>query len=266
MEETGDGRRKCLALRREDPLHCTISEELADAGGTQTTVCAALQWNPRRRTRVAFHFPPNGGVRMELPPSVDVAEARRLLRSHSRWVLNCLRAARGGSISHPEDYVNGAVLFYQGRQLVLRLGDGHDVEVRDGELVAPATATKEQVWAWYARRADAELAEAVTAAASRLTWLRVTPTWRHRYMTSRWGSFSSRGRMSLNTHLVKLPNALVEYVVIHELCHSKHMNHGRGFQRLMDASLADWRTLRVKLRPYGCLLAERAPPKGTVRG
>ena len=250
---------------RTDPKHCTISAELADADGSLTTVHVALRWNPRRRTRVAFHFRPNGGVLMDLPPSVHVADARRLLRDHARWVLDCRRTSERASISYPDDYVNGAALFYQGRQLALRLGDGRDVELRDGELVAPATATKEQVWGWYASRADADLAKAVAAAVSRLMWLRVAPPWRHRYMTSRWGSYSSRGGVSLNTHLVKLPSELVEYVVIHELCHSKHLNHGRGFQRLMDASLEDWRTLRTRLHSYGCLLVERPPPKGTVR-
>ena len=156
------------------------------------------------------------------------------------------------------------MLLYRGRTLLLRLADSDEVVLCDGELFVPATAAKEQVWAWYARQADAVLAEAVADAASRLTWLSFTPPWRHRYMTSRWGSFSSRGRMSLNTHLVKLSDALVEYVVMHELCHAKHLNHGKGFQRLLDAALPEWRERRAKLYEHGGLLAEPAPSSRKV--
>ena len=260
MDRTCDGRRSAVRGAKEQRL-ATFTEDLVDAGGKLTTVRVAVERNRRRRSRVAFHFQPNGGVLMEVPPNVDATEARRLLRGHARWVLKRRRVACRTMISYPENYVDGTILFYQGRQLSLRLIDGTDVELRDGELAAPAAAPRERVWTWYAHRADVDLAAAVGCAASRLTWLDVAPPWRHRYMTSRWGSFSSAGRMSLNTHLVKLPEDLVEYVVVHELCHAKHLNHGRGFQRLMDASLADWRRRRTKLHEYGSLLAERPPPR-----
>ena len=236
-----------------------FEQVLADEGGKHAVVRVTLRWNPRRRTRTAFHFQPNGGVLMDVPLGTSVPEARRLLRTHSRWVLDRCRATARGTVWFPTDYVDGAALFYRGRQLSLRLTGNEAVELRATELLVPAATAKAQVWAWYARQADAVLAAAVADTAARLTWLAATPPWRHRYMKSRWGSFSSRGRTSLNTHLVKLPDALVEYVVIHEFCHAKHMNHGNGFQRLLDASLADWRDRRAQLREYGGLLAETAP-------
>lgn len=236
-----------------------FTQHLIDESGTRTRLAVALRWNPRRRTRAAFHFQPDGSVLVEAPANMGVDEVRRLLRTHSRWLLRRRRTAKRPVVWFPAQYADGAVLFFRGRALSLRLAQRDDIELRDAELIAPATATKAQVWRWYAHQADAVLGGAVVKVAARLPWLTAAPPWRHRYMTSRWGSFSSRGRMSLNTHLVKLADPLVEYVVTHELCHAKHLNHGPRFQRLLDISLADWRQRRAELHQHGGLLMEPAP-------
>jgi len=46
---------------------------------------------------------------------------------------------------------------------------------------------------------------------------------------SRWGSCSSRGNINLNLKLIFLPPLLVRYIMIHELCHTLHMNHSRDY-------------------------------------
>ena len=55
-----------------------------------------------------------------------------------------------------------------------------------------------------------------------------------RYMTSRYGSCSSGGRISLNTALVLMPRPLADSVIIHELCHTIHMDHSPAFHALME--------------------------------
>lgn len=67
----------------------------------------------------------------------------------------------------------------------------------------------------------------------------------------RWGSCSSAGNISLSCHLVMLPEYLVDYVMLHELAHTKEMNHGPRFQALLD-SLCEGRSrqLREELGKY----------------
>lgn len=57
---------------------------------------------------------------------------------------------------------------------------------------------------------------------------------RFQWMKSRWGSCSSKNSISLNLALIYLPSELQDYVLLHELCHTKVKNHGKGFWMLLD--------------------------------
>ena len=52
-----------------------------------------------------------------------------------------------------------------------------------------------------------------------------------------WGSCSSKGNINLNMRLVLLPERLQDYVILHELCHLRHQNHGPQFHALLDSLL-----------------------------
>jgi predicted metal-dependent hydrolase len=51
-------------------------------------------------------------------------------------------------------------------------------------------------------------------------------------MVSRWGSFSSAGRITLNLALIKAPKECIDYVIMHELCHFKVKHHGPLFRKI----------------------------------
>jgi predicted metal-dependent hydrolase len=74
-----------------------------------------------------------------------------------------------------------------------------------------------------------------------------------------WGSCSPRGVLSFNWRLVLAPFEVLDYVVVHELCHLLALDHSRRFWKLVEGRRPDWRDQRDWLREYGPeLLAFRA--------
>lgn len=71
-----------------------------------------------------------------------------------------------------------------------------------------------------------------------------------RCQKTRWGSCSRRGTISLNIRLARLPGELVDYVILHELLHTRIKGHGGDFWRALDELVGDARGLQRRLRGY----------------
>ena len=77
---------------------------------------------------------------------------------------------------------------------------------------------------------------------------------RVRRMRRRWGSCSAGGALLFNTFLVCTPPECVDYVIVHELCHLRHMNHSRAFYGLLEELRPAWRSERARLREFEALV------------
>ena len=73
---------------------------------------------------------------------------------------------------------------------------------------------------------------------------------RIKHNVSNWGSCSVLGNINLNLNLMRLPSELQDYVMLHELCHLRYMNHGPEFHALLEALCPEHRRLRRELREY----------------
>ncbi len=68
---------------------------------------------------------------------------------------------------------------------------------------------------------------------------------------TRWGSCSSRGNLNFNWRLMLAPPRVLDYVVVHELCHRKHMDHSPAFWQKVAGILPDYKALRKWLKDNG---------------
>ena len=123
--------------------------------------------------------------------------------------------------------------------------------LRGGRLVVSGTdaAAAAAIERWYRREARARLETGVAAEAPVLGVRPARVTVRD--TASRFGSCSSTGTLSFSWRLVVAPPAVLDYVVVHELCHLREPNHSRRFWRLVESRRPDWCVQRDWLNEHG---------------
>lgn len=73
---------------------------------------------------------------------------------------------------------------------------------------------------------------------------------RIKHNVSNWGSCSVKGNINLNLNLMRLPAELQDYVMLHELCHLRYLNHGTEFHALLESLCPNHKALRKQLKEY----------------
>ncbi len=122
----------------------------------------------------------------------------------------------------------------------------------------PVPRPKGNLERWYRTRARSVLTEAIEREGERLGltgWTRV----RVGGPRGRWGSGSMRGTLSCSWRLVMTPPEVLDYVVVHELCHLRHMNHSPRFWGLLDEAWPTRREQQEWLRRHGAELHAYRP-------
>lgn len=217
-----------------------------------------MEWreNRRRKQTVGFLFQPNGRLILDTPPRVDRSVLKDMVKENLRWIrLRLNKVREEAKVNPPLRIANGARIPYLGERLQVQWIESDNRSVlRNGkvlEVYAPSTRhVRAAVVDWYKARASRLFCRQIDAF-QHLPWLAARlRSWRHQFMTSQWGSCSVDGDLSFNTHLVKVPEHLVEYVVLHEMCHLKVHNHGPRFYSLMREYMPDWEARRRELNGY----------------
>jgi predicted metal-dependent hydrolase len=151
----------------------------------------------------------------------------------------------------------------------MRIGKSHSLIVRPGRFVAKATRHGQHIIVELPEGASlndsvvsrmirdsvigALRIEAKSYLPKRLSFLAVKhglsyEKVRFSHASGRWGSCSSTGTISLNIALMKLPFELIDYVIIHELAHTRHLNHGDDFWNLVSVGDPTYKTHRRALK------------------
>ena len=219
---------------------------------------------PRRR-RVHIVVNDDGTIEVRAPWRFGLPKAREVLRENSRWVVESLHRARERLARRPR-LVTGARLPLLDDSLRLDVRQSAQIELfgdcrpmrgraeRRGATLRVSTASlgdeelRALIEQWYRREAALHLAARVDHYASRLG---VRPSRVSiRGQRSRWGSCSGKGTVSLNWRLMMVPGELVDYVVVHELCHLRHMDHSPRFWAMVTDTIPDFRERRRRLNEH----------------
>lgn len=219
---------------------------------------------PRRRT-ASISVRRDNAVVVIVPSRLPQRQIEQIVRSKAHWIQSKLRFNEAAREKHrPKEYISGESFAYLGRNYRLKVADGKIVPatLQQGRIhvSVPHELTgndREQhiireLTAWYQGHAVKRLQEKTARYAEQMG---VTPAKIGiKAYRSRWGSCHKDGRIYFNWRIIMAPQSVVDYVVVHELCHLVHHNHARDFWKLVETIMPSYRKARAWLKVNGEIL------------
>ncbi len=203
-------------------------------------------------------LPPDGKVRVSAPTTVSDESLEMFVRTKIGWIRKQQEKFENQPRQSERQYVSGETLYLWGKQYFLQVEYSYKGNslMLDGDkaiLTVRKESTVKQrenfVNEWYRERLKSEI-ERLLPKWETITGLKCS-SWQTKYMTTRWGTCNTQTRkIWLNLQLAKKPVECLEYVILHELAHTKVKNHGADFIAIMDKYMPYWRETKKKLNDF----------------
>jgi predicted metal-dependent hydrolase len=219
------------------------------------------QVNRTDRSKSATIKVEEGIVVVVVPRSLTQERIKKLLNDKKLWINQKIALHPQAKITSEKQYISGEAFSYLGRNYRLKVTEGEltPIKLLQGHLTisAPKGSSESKLikyalTSWFRRRAELKLREKI---------IRYSPIvgvetngYKVKEFQSRWGSCTPRGRVDFNWKIIMAPNRVVDYVVIHELCHLKQHDHSPQFWKLVESIIPDYAECKEWLRVNGSSL------------
>lgn len=163
----------------------------------------------------------------------EIGEVLLVKSARSRSVSIRVHPVRGVRVSVPRlvPYAAAIAFFKMKRGWVLEVMAKQKERFKDVKGASPDEVSE------LRRRAKSELPQRLAHLASRYGFVYNRVALKHN--ATNWGSCSTKNNINLNINIVRLPLVLQDYILLHELCHLRHHDHGDGFHLLLEHLLTD---------------------------
>jgi len=216
----------------------------------------------RKMKNIRIRVTAAGKVAVSAPHHTPEESVRAFVLQNAAFIQKRLEEVRAQREKYyPVSYRTGDTFFYLGKETPLTVVVSAQTRAAMDEngltLFVPPDADLRYRKALFILWAQREADKAFAARAAE-----IFPAFRHlvkqdvrvvsKNMLTRWGSINpKRHTVSLSVHLLRCEMALVDYVIMHELCHFAHSNHGKAFYALLDAHCPARKAMDKRLKEYG---------------
>ena len=201
----------------------------------------------RKARYLRLQINPQTGLEVVIPRGCNLEEAEKFVFKKKEWILRHLP-----SVTAVEEFMYLGTKIRTRQRYDLFLKKHRLTLNKDTLLIESPSGGSEDVNyifnVWLKRRAKIYLPERTRILAEKYGFefkkLGI------RNQKTRWGSCSASGNISLNYRLMKYRKELIDYVIIHELCHLKELNHSKKFWKLVEAIIPEYKLLKKELRTH----------------
>jgi len=210
-----------------------------------------------KRKTIALQIIDDATLIVRAPFDVSEETIKRVVAKHIKWIEQKKKEilTRDPKFK-PKEFVNGEGFLYLGRYYKLTIVKEQEQPLifnngffllRDYQPVA-----KQLLIDWYKERAYEKISQRVEWYAKKggFVFNKINIT----NANKRWGSCSLKGNLNFSWRLIMAPISVIDYVVVHELCHLEERNHSRRFWIKVKMLMPNYETSRDWLKNYGYLL------------
>jgi len=216
----------------------------------------------KKARNINISIKPFDGIKVAVPYGISYEEAVRVLRNKKDWIEKHAVNVKDKETNFQTRALNGELKTREHKLVIQRSQNGNDsTQLLEGEILiklsqrADLRSRKSQemimeglVKAWRK--------EAIEFLPDRVEILATMYGFHYnnvkvKNMNTRWGSCSQTNNINLSIHLMRLPDHLIDYVIIHELVHTKIKNHGPEFWSRLDEIVGDAKALAREVKEFG---------------
>lgn len=228
-----------------------------DLCSIDTGWCEVLVKRTKRQNSVSIKVK-EGRVQINVPSKMAAIDVQLLLEKKRTWIERALAKQRIALKATTKHLEPGELFLYQGKRYPLRFEKGESQSVylsNDNHLTMVCSDFSnqhrlfKQLVGWYQNQATAYLLEKTEYYAQKLGHFPASVGIKS--YRARWGSCSGHGEIQYNWRLIMATQEVIDYVVVHELCHLVEHNHSSRFWQLVASLDDDYQIHRQWLKQYG---------------
>ena len=209
-----------------------------------------------KRKTLALKVNKKGEVIVAAPMRCSKRAIKNFVDSNTQWIEKTLSKVEiYQQKSEPKKYIVGELFFFKGEKYpLIFIDDIKNIKLTQSALQVPTyhKSPSKLIYNWYKDNATEAIMEAMDIESQRIGLYpeKVLVS----RMRSSWGTCSCKGRVSIAWRLIMAPPEVLNYVVIHELAHLKHLNHSRKFWSLVQEYCPDYKKHKKWLKEHGAYL------------
>ncbi|MCX6302199.1 MAG: SprT family zinc-dependent metalloprotease [Bacteroidia bacterium] len=211
-----------------------------------------------RRRSISITVSPDEGVVVRAPYRASHKTIDKFVNEKAGWIKKQTESFSSLTrINKDKKYTDEELHLFMGREYTLKIFQSSQASVylRNNAIEVSTDGTEGKVKIllerWYMTEAAKIITVKMNEIISRYRDYMFSPSdLVVRKLKSRWGSCTSKGKVTISSELVKLDERFTEYVIIHELCHLIYHNHGKEFYKLLGELFPEYKSVRKNLRKY----------------
>ena len=216
----------------------------------------------KKKKNLSITVTSNGKIVVSAPEKSKFEDIEKKIYGKISWIYKKLQLVNSVSdISKEKEYVSGESFMYLGKNYRLKIekNDNAENELKlykglfklkiDLSLKNTENKIKMIISDWYIEKAKEKINERVEIYSKKI---RLSPNKISvKNLTKSWGICSSNGNISFNWKIIMTPLSVLDYVIVHELCHLKHHNHSKEFWNLVSLYVPDYKNKKEWLKQNG---------------